>query len=59
VPSRFLFEAQGEALPTGWVGVEAQAGQDEPGTRRGKKQAARGRVTTATRPRGQPRTRRR
>jgi DNA helicase-2/ATP-dependent DNA helicase PcrA len=32
VPSRFLFEAQGEAMPAGWVGVEAeaQAGHDEP-----------------------------
>jgi superfamily I DNA/RNA helicase len=31
VPSRFLYEAQGEALPVGWVGVEAQAGEDAPG----------------------------
>jgi ATP-dependent DNA helicase UvrD/PcrA len=31
VPSRFLFEARGEAPPTGWVGVEALAGDDEDG----------------------------
>jgi DNA helicase-2/ATP-dependent DNA helicase PcrA len=50
VPSRFLFEAQGEAMPAGWVGVEAeaQAGHDDPGTRRGKKQAARGRAPAAS-----------
>jgi ATP-dependent exoDNAse (exonuclease V) beta subunit len=31
VPSRFLFEAQGAALPHGWVGVEAGAQADEAG----------------------------
>jgi DNA helicase-2/ATP-dependent DNA helicase PcrA len=31
VPSRFLFEARGEAPPSGWVGVEALAGDDEDG----------------------------
>ena len=45
VPSRFLFEAQGAALPADWVGVEAHAGEDEPGARRGKKKAARGRAS--------------
>ena len=29
VPSRFLFEAQGEALPTSWVGVEAMMDPEE------------------------------
>ena len=57
VPSRFLFEARGEAMPTGWVGVEAQAGGNEPGARRGTKKAARGRATPARQPRGRPRTR--
>jgi len=59
VPSRFLFEAQGEALPVGWVGVEAQAGEDEPGARRGKKKAAGGRTTAPRDEHPKPRTRRR
>ena len=47
VPSRFLFEAQGEDLPRGWVGVEAtlapEADEPKP-ARRGKKKAGRGRA---------------
>ena len=42
VPSRFLFEAQGEAIPAGWVGVEAEALAGKDAARRGKKPAARG-----------------
>ena len=59
VPSRFLFEAQGAALPADWVGVEAQDGEDEPGARRGKKKAARGRATAAGEKPRKPRARRR
>jgi len=47
VPSRFLFEAQGEAPPRGWVGVEATLepeGDDLPPAGRGKKKAGRGRA---------------
>ena len=40
VASRFFFEAQGEAMPRGWVGVEAEAGDEKPG--RGKGKAPRG-----------------
>ena len=47
VPSRFLFEAQGEDLPRGWVGVEAtlapESDELKP-ARRGKKKAGRGRA---------------
>ncbi len=47
VPSRFLFEAQGEERPPGWVGVEATVapeGDDlEPAGRGRKKKAGRGR----------------
>jgi hypothetical protein len=42
VPSRFLFEARGEAPPAGWVGIEASvlADEDEESPRgRGKKKA--------------------
>ena len=51
VPSRFLFEAQGEAPPKGWVGVEATAGTDEaeeeerPRAGRAKRKAGRGRAS--------------
>jgi DNA helicase-2/ATP-dependent DNA helicase PcrA len=46
VPSRFLFEAQGQALPTGWVGVEATASVERAAERpafgpAGKKTSAR------------------
>ena len=44
VPSRFLFEAQGEDLPRGWVGVEATLApeaDDLPPAGRGKKKAGR------------------
>jgi DNA helicase-2/ATP-dependent DNA helicase PcrA len=59
VPSRFLFEAQGEAIPADWVGVEAQAGKDAPSARRGKKKPQRARASVAgDRPR-KPRTTRR
>jgi ATP-dependent exoDNAse (exonuclease V) beta subunit len=43
VPSRFLFEARGEAMPEGWMGVEAAAAEDEgetPSKPRAKKTAA-------------------
>jgi DNA helicase-2/ATP-dependent DNA helicase PcrA len=45
VPSRFLFEAQGEAAPEGWVGIEATVEPDEdmdggPAKGRGTKKAA-------------------
>jgi superfamily I DNA/RNA helicase len=48
-PSRFLYEAQGEGLPEGWVGVEqaaaaeAPAEEDEPRRGRRKKAAPRAR----------------
>ena len=48
VPSRFLFEAEAERVPTGWVGVEtmvAREGDDEPAVAgRGKKKAGRGKA---------------
>jgi ATP-dependent exoDNAse (exonuclease V) beta subunit len=45
VPSRFLFEAQGEATPEGWVGIEVTAEPDDAGEGespkgRGKKKSA-------------------
>jgi DNA helicase-2/ATP-dependent DNA helicase PcrA len=48
-PSRFLFEALGEALPEGWVGVEAmtvKAAEEVPADG-SRKKAARGRRKTA------------
>ena len=48
VPSRFLFEAEAEPVPTGWVGVEAMVaknGDDETAAAgRGKKKAGRGKT---------------
>jgi hypothetical protein len=41
VPSRFFYEAQGEAMPVGWTGVEAEAEQEK-GKARRKAGAARG-----------------
>ncbi|MFI4944353.1 MAG: ATP-dependent helicase [Burkholderiales bacterium] len=41
VPSRFFYEARGEAMPVGWVGLEAEAGEAGTGRRR-KGEAARG-----------------
>ncbi len=41
VPSRFLFEAQGHALPKGWVGIEAVVeAEADSRARAGRKQAA-------------------
>jgi DNA helicase-2/ATP-dependent DNA helicase PcrA len=53
VPSRFLFEAQGEAMPAGWLGVEAAAQGEggEPGGVRGRRKAARRREDAAREPR--------
>ena len=47
VPSRFLFEAQGQGLPKGWIGIEAalERDRDAPALD-GKKKAARGRSAT-------------
>jgi DNA helicase-2/ATP-dependent DNA helicase PcrA len=49
VPSRFLFEARGEATPAGWVGVEAHAAERDPGPGRRGKKAARGAAPPAAR----------
>jgi len=52
-PSRFLFEARGEALPEGWVGVEAipradeDDGGDEPRMSPVKKKTGRGRAASS------------
>jgi hypothetical protein len=45
MPSRFLFEAQGEAPPKGWVGIEVVSEEDQDGApkvpaRKGKKRPA-------------------
>jgi DNA helicase-2/ATP-dependent DNA helicase PcrA len=54
VPSRFLFEAQGLGLPTGWVGIEAALeGEDGARARAGRKHSARG--SAAARPNRSPR----
>jgi DNA helicase-2/ATP-dependent DNA helicase PcrA len=47
-PSRFLFEAQGEATPQGWVGVEAAAAEAS-GAGHGRKREARA-AAPASRP---------
>jgi DNA helicase-2/ATP-dependent DNA helicase PcrA len=52
-PSRFFFEAQGEAVPKGWVGVETDA---ESGSRSGRRKReadrpAKGKERSARRPR--------
>jgi hypothetical protein len=60
VPSRFLFEAQGEDPPRGWVGVEATLEPEEDDlkpARRGKTKAGRGRAGATKAPRRQPRSR--
>jgi superfamily I DNA/RNA helicase len=47
VPSRFLFEAEAEPVPTGWVGVEAMVTKDDgdlPAAGRGKKKAGKARA---------------
>jgi DNA helicase-2/ATP-dependent DNA helicase PcrA len=62
-PSRFLFEAQGEALPTGWVGIEATLGAEadpDAGPRRGRgKKKAGARAKPSPAPRRASRARRR
>ena len=60
VPSRFLFEAQGEDLPRGWVGVEATLEPEEddlPPAGRGRKKAGRGRAAATKAARRKPRSR--
>jgi DNA helicase-2/ATP-dependent DNA helicase PcrA len=60
VPSRFLFEAQGEERPPGWVGVEAtvvREGDDLKPAGRGKKKTARARAGAAPAARRKPRSR--
>jgi DNA helicase-2/ATP-dependent DNA helicase PcrA len=61
VPSRFLYEAQGEAPPEGWLGIESSAQVDEDeddgeSQAKGKKKARRGKAkalsTARRRPRG-------
>jgi superfamily I DNA/RNA helicase len=49
VPSRFLFEARGEATPAGWVGVEAHAAERDPGPGRRGRKPARGAAPPAAR----------
>ena len=52
VPSRFLFEAQGQALPQGWVGIEAEvearAQAEEAAAGKSRKKGARGRAAAKT-----------
>jgi hypothetical protein len=56
-PSRFLFEAQGEAPPEGWVGIEAELEDedDEEPPRAGAKKGARGSPSQTAPRRGAPR----
>ncbi len=55
-PSRFLFEAQGQAPPEGWVGVEAttEKRSEDPAEGRPKTKAGRGRASGKTRARRAP-----
>jgi DNA helicase-2/ATP-dependent DNA helicase PcrA len=59
-PSRFLYEAQGEELPAGWVGAEALVSKDEddapvePGA---KKKRGRGKAPAKAAARRRPRAR--
>ena len=56
-PSRFLFEAQGEDLPDGWVGAEAMVQKDdEEPAEETKKKTGRARKKTAGRKRAARRT---
>ena len=50
-PSRFLYEAQGEELPAGWVGAEAMVSKDEddePAEPGAKKKRGRGKAPKAS-----------
>ncbi len=53
-PSRFLFEAQDEALPDGWVGAEAMVRKDEGESAEEPKKAGRGRKKAAGRKKASP-----
>jgi len=63
-PSRFLFEARGEALPVGWAGVEATLAPEDgaeaaPRGKKGARKPAGSRARAATgRPARRPRARR-
>jgi DNA helicase-2/ATP-dependent DNA helicase PcrA len=59
MPSRFLYEAQGEDVPAGWVGAEAMVAKDEDdGLDAGaKKKRARGKAPAKAGARRRPRSR--
>ena len=60
MPSRFLFEAQGEELPEGWVGAEAMVPKDEddePVEAGAKKKRGRGKAPAKAAARRRPRAR--
>jgi DNA helicase II / ATP-dependent DNA helicase PcrA len=60
VPSRFLFEAQGEELPAGWVGAEAMVAKDDdddPAEAGAKKKRGRGKAPARVSARRRPRSR--